>query len=398
MTNAITSTGLSVNTLATTTANIVAALQGIYGTGIQTDQNSPDGQAIGISAQAVTDMLELIVSVNNSFDPDQAFGTVLDQRLAINNVKRQGGTYTVQPIDVTVSGTVTLAGLDGNYASPTATAYTIQDSSGNQFILAATTTFTAGLTSADFRAQQVGNVTVPINTITVPVTVVPGVTSVNNSSAQISIGQNQETDPQARTRRQQSVANATSGNSQGLQGKLLALTGVTEASVFQNRTNATDANGIPAHNMWIVVAGGSNAAIAQTIYQTISDGAPMKGRVTYSYLTPNGSYFPAAWDVPAPESLYIKFTIKTTVPGFDFSTSAIQAYIAANLTYGIGQFAETSSITAIALMAILAQGGGGVPVLVQISTDDSSWTDYCTTTTLASEFTVAGANITIAVV
>lgn len=380
------------------TGVFIPGLNQIYSVDINVDSNSPDGQEVGLFAQMAGDLRELLVSINNSFDPDFAQGALLDQRCAINNIARKGGTYTVQPIDIVTNATVTLQGLDANYTNPNGTGYTVQDNSGNQFILAATVTLTAGTNTLDFRAQAIGDVSVPINTIINPVTIIPGIVSVNNSSAALTVGINEETDGALRIRRAASTANGTSGNSQGLLGNLLALTGVTEAAVYQNRTNSTDANGIPAHCIWVVVAGGSNVDIANTIYETISDGCNMKGDQSYTLTTISEALFTAYWDNPTPEPLYITFTIKTTVPGFDFSLSAIKSFIAENLVYGIGQFAETSSITAVAAAAIASQGGGGVPVLVSISSDDITFTDYLNTATLASEFTVATANIDITVV
>lgn len=370
----------------------------IYSADVNTDSNTPDGQLIGLLAQMAVDLRELLVQINNSFDPDQAQGVLLDERVAINNVTRIGGTYTVQPISIIVSETVALQGLDANYNNPNGTGYTVQDGNGNQFILADTTTFTAGTTVADFRAQAVGAVSVPINTITNPVTIIAGVTSVNNPNSAITVGVNQETDAALRIRRAASTATASSGNSQGLLGLLLALPGVTEAVVNQNRTGSTDVNGTPGHTIWVVVAGGANSDIANLLYKRISDGAGMRGGVSFTITTVSGSLFTASWDVPVPETLYIRFTIQQTVPVFDFATSAIKAYMAANISYGIAQFAETSSLTALASAAIASQGGGGVPVLMQISIDNSTWEDYLTTSTLASEFTVASANITIAIV
>ena len=154
-------TGLTVMTATEITTALVTGLQGIYGADIQTDQNSPDGQFIGIVTQMAVDIRELLVSINNGFDPDQAIGAILDQRVTLNNIKRYGGTYTLQPIDVTVSKTVTLAGLDANAASPTGTGYTIQDENGNEFILLDTTTLTAGTTSLSFRAAQLGAINLP---------------------------------------------------------------------------------------------------------------------------------------------------------------------------------------------------------------------------------------------
>jgi uncharacterized phage protein gp47/JayE len=293
---------------------------------------------------------------------------------------------------------VTLQGLDANYNNPEATGYTVQDASGNKFILATSETFTAGTYSRDFRAQTIGVVSVPINTITTPVTVVNGVISVNNPTAATSVGQTQETDAQLRVRRQQSVSNASTGYLNGLLGKILSLEGVTEAVLYENVTNATDAFGIPEHCIWLIVAGGADIDIANTLYGSKSYGCDMRGSETYNITTASGGTFVAKWDNPTPETLYIRFDIKRTVPTFVFSEATIKTYIKENLNYGIGQFAETSSITAIALLGIISQGGGGVPINVEISRNNSTWFDYLETTTLASEWTVDSANITITVV
>lgn len=389
--------GITIQTNAEITADLVAGMQAIYGPDINVDQNSPDGQMLGLVAQEATDLRELLVQTNASFDPDQAVGALLDQRVAINNIARNGGTFTVQPISITTNATVTLQGLDDNYSDINGTGYTVQDGSGNQFILAATTTFTAGTTVANFRAKAIGDVSVPINTIVNPVTIITGVTGVNNPTAAISVGQNQETDAQLRVRRQQSVALATTGYLNGLLGKILNLSGVTKAKAYQNNTDVTDGDGTLPHTMWLVVAGGSNDDIADTIYTTIN-GAGMRGAVTKAITTPSGSVFTAKWDVPVSASLYIDFTIQTTVSGTSFNLTAIKDYIAENSDYDIGEFAETSALVVLALEAIASTGGGGVPVLMTISDDGISYTDYLPATGPQYEWTVDATNISIAVV
>lgn len=390
-------TGLTVKTATEITTDLVTGLQGIYGPDIQTDQNSQDGQTIGILTQLCVDVRELLVDINNGFDPDQAKGAILDQRVTLNNIKRYGGTYTIQPIDVTVNKTVTLAGLDANFNSPTGTGYTIQDNNGNEFILVDTTTLTAGTTSLSFRAQQIGVVNVPIDTITSFVTIINGVTTVNNSSAPVSIGAVQELDSQLRVRRKSSVGLSSNGYLNGLEGALKALTGVVDAVVYENFTDSVDADGIPAHGIWAIVEGGANTDIANLIYQKKAPGANMKGAVSVTITKPNGSLFVVDFDRQTAEPLYIRFTIKTTTAGYTFNTASIQSYIAANLSYEIGAFAETSSITDVSTAAIAAQGGGGVAVLVQISVDNATWTDFLETATLASQWTVASADVGITV-
>lgn len=389
--------GLTIKTASEITSDLVSGLQGIYGADINVDQNSPDGQQIGIITQIAIDLRELLVSVNAGFDPDQALGSILDQRVAINNIARQGGTYTVQPIDIVVINTVDLQGLDANYANPAGTGYTVQDSSGNQFILADSITLTPGTTSVNFRAKTIGAVTVPINTITTPVTIVVGVTSVNNSSSEISVGQNQETDAQLRTRRAQSVAIASNGYLNGLLAAVEAIEGVASAAIHENVTNAVDAAGIPAHGIWLIVDGGADTEIGNAIYEKKSYGANMKGAVTVDIVTASGDIFTALFDRPTAEILYVRFKIQKTGVSSAFDTASIKQYIVDAKDYSIGQYADTSSLTTIAAAAINAGSVPGVPTDMEISTDNATWFDYITPATFDKVFTLATTNITITI-
>jgi len=390
-------TGLTVKTLTEIVNDLTTGMQGIYGNDINVDQNSPDGQLINLFGQACEDIRELLVQINNDFDPDLATGAILDQRVAINNIIRQGGTYTIQPVDITVSQTVELAGLDGEFDNPNGTGFTVQDNIGNKYILVDTTTLTAGTHSLNFRAQLIGQVEPVIGTINIAVTVVIGVTAINNSSTALSIGQNQETDAQLRVRRQKSVALASVGYLNGLLGAVLALPGVNAAVLYENVADTVDANGIPAHGIWLVVDGGANTDIANLIYDKKSYGANMKGSVAVDIITASGSIFIAKFDRPSPENLYIEFNIQRTIPLTNFDLDGIKDYIVANLSYSIGQYAETSSITAVILDAINATSGGGVPLEVHISNDNATWVDFLDTDTPDKQFTLSQSNINITI-
>ena len=50
----------------------VKGLKEIYGTDINTDPNTPDGNMVNIPALAKSDILQLCVGIYDSFDPDQA--------------------------------------------------------------------------------------------------------------------------------------------------------------------------------------------------------------------------------------------------------------------------------------------------------------------------------------
>lgn len=395
MPNTFDANGLQVKTLSEVTAALQADFKAIYGSDINLDQNSPDGQLIGIFAQAIVDQLELLVEINNSFNPDTAIGVILDQRCAINNIQRAGGTYTIINLDITADRTLILQGLDADFNNINGTGYTVQDNAGNQFILVDSVTILAGTTTLEFRAQKIGAVNTTINTITTQTTVILGITAVNNPNVPLSIGQNQETDAQFHIRRQQSVANATTGYLNGILGNILALPGVTSAKIYENVTNSTDGDSIPAHGMWLIVEGGANTDIANVIYERKSYGANMVGAVSVDIPTASGATFTALFDRPSSENLYIKFNIQPTIAGQTFDDAAIKTYIVANLIYTIGQSADIYQIGLVAKAAIDATSGGGIPTEVLISVDGSTWVDFLATSTKDKEWALSTARIAI---
>ena len=376
MTDILDENGLQVSTNEELLTQLTSDFENIYGSDINLDQSTPDGQMLNIYAQGGTDIREILTQVFNSFDPDNCSGTVLDSRCAINNIFRKGATYTIVPVDITVDRTVTLQGLDSNYNDVTASSYTVQDNNGNQFYLISSQTLSAGTTTVLFRAKELGAVQVSLNTIKIPVTVVLGVTSVNNSLAASEIGVNEESDYDLKIRRRQSVSIGSSGYLNGLLATVLQLDGVTDAALYENYTGTTDVNGTPAHCMWLVVEGGSSADIADAIYRKKSYGCNMRGTITYTIITVSNQQFIAQWDAPTISQLYMKFTIIPKKAGLVFDTSAIEDYILNHSVFKIGQGAETSSATALAQEAIDACGGGGYATDVLISTNGTTWVEY----------------------
>lgn len=355
MPNTIDAQGLQTKTLAEIKADILngtADYPGyyqIYGPDINVGPNSPDGQQINIVAQAVVDMLELLAQVYASFDPDQAIGTVLDQRCAINGVVRRGATYTQQMVEVTVTQAVTLPGLDTSPTSP----FTVADSAGNQFQLVSAYAFgAAGTQSLLFQALALGPVETTSGTITQIVTTTLGVASVNNAAAAATVGLAEETDAALRIRRSNSVSLPSRGYLEGLIGALLDTDGVSQAVVIENDTNGT-VNGTPGHSIWCIVLGGADADIAQAIYRKRNAGCGMRGAVTVNVPQIDATTFPVQFDRPTSETLWIKFDIVAITGSVD--DAALRIQILAALSYNIGQSADTTSI--IALIKTLAPNG-----------------------------------------
>lgn len=181
MPNVLDANGLQVATFIEIQTNLVTGYQAIYGAGINVNSNSPDGQVINILTQNISDTLQLLNQIYNSFNPDSAFGVVLDARVAMSGIQRQQGTFTAVWVQVTVSTALSLTGQDALISNPAATVFTVADGANNQYELVTTYAFgAAGTATLVFTSSVIGQVQVLANTVSNIVTTQAGVTSVNN--------------------------------------------------------------------------------------------------------------------------------------------------------------------------------------------------------------------------
>ena len=341
MPNSITATGLTTATETELVANFTAAMQQIYGSDINLASSTPDGQMMNIFIQAVLDLQDLLTTIYNMFDPDQAIGVILDQRCAINGIQRQAGTYTITNLTVVTNQSVNLYGLDQSVE----TVFTYADNAGNQWQLQTTQLgVTAGTNIYAFQAASPGAVLTVPNTITVPVTIVLGVVSVNNPTTYTTLGINEETDAQLKVRRQQSVSLASQGYLPGLLAALENINGVTSAFVYENNTGAPDGispdaaypSGTPSHSIWVIVAGsGAASAIAQAIYTKRNAGCGMRGETSYTVKQVDGSSFIVLWDDVSTQNLFVAFTA-TSINGSNApNIAAIRAGLATSFAPGV---------------------------------------------------------------
>ena len=313
MPNTITSTGLTVATQTELVAQYTAAFQAIYGSDINLGPETPDGQLMMIFIQSVLDLEDLLVQIYNMFDPDNAIGVILDQRVAINGIQRQAGTFTVTNITLVLSQSVNLYGLDQTVQP----IYTIADNAGNQWELQTTQLGVGpGTVVFAFQSATPGALTTIPNTITIPITIVLGISSINNPTTYTTLGVNEESDAALKVRRQISVSLPSQGYLAGLLAALENIPGVTYASVEENNTGSTNVDGVPGHSIWVIVAGsGADSDIANAIYTKRNAGCgtynTAPGAISFNITQVDGSIFTVYWNIAEPETLYIKFTVSS---------------------------------------------------------------------------------------
>lgn len=306
MPNSIGPNGLVVNTQQELVDFYTAQYRLIYGSDINLEQDTPDGQLMMIFVQSVLDLQDLLVQINNQFDPDLAIGKILDQRVSINGIQRQAGTFTITNITLVTDRALTLFGLD----QISNDIYTVQDNAGNNWQLMISINLPSpGVQVLAFQSEVPGAVLTVPNTITIPVTVVLGVVTINNPTTYTTLGINEESDFDLKIRRQKSVSLSSQGYLSGLLAALENISGVSAAIVYENVTGSTDGDGIPSHSIWVIVSGsGAPADIANAIYTKRNAGAGMKGAQTYNITQADGSNFVVRWDDVEAEDLFIKFT------------------------------------------------------------------------------------------
>lgn len=387
MPNQIDSYGLQVKSNAELVTQITDALKLVYGADINVDSDSPDGQFIGIMAQVMTDMLELLLTTYNTFDPDEASGTVLDKRVAINGITRTAGTYTLTEVSITTDRSLNLVGLSD---PANGTPFTVADGNGNEYYLIDNVSLTAGTTSLNFRAKNIGAVEVLQNTITNQVTITLGVTLVNNPLAPTSIGINEESDVALKIRRTKSYFLQAVGPADAILAALLEVAGVTDAVVLENDTGAP-VSGIPAKSIWAIVENGDDDDVAQAIYAKKTVGCGTFGAETITVTRPNAQTIDINFDRPLYEDLYIEFAMTPIIPGRVFDLDYIKEQLVLAMQFGIGTGTDNNAV----IQQLFIIEPGAIYTQVGISLTSSGYTETLGNTDKQSKFTLSVANIDI---
>lgn len=381
--NMIDASGIQVQTYPDIVTEFNTDFQTIYGSDVNLDANSPDGQLVNILALAKADMLDLNVQTYNSFDLDQAVGTALDRAAQYTGIFRKGGVYTQVVIQVVASAITTLTGQD------TANPFTVSDINGNLFQLITTATLSIGTNNLTFQAANIGFIQILANTLTVQVTPTLGVTSVNNSAVPVLNGSDQESDAAFRVRIQRSNGLLGTAAYARMLKALLQISGLTNALVYLNSSNVTDGNNVPGHSVYIIVDGGTDADVAAAIYANLDAGCGMVGSVAVPVTQIDATQFTVLFDRVIAQNLYVKFTA-VSKSGASIDEDALAAYLAENYILTISELADITSVS-----ALVHQYSSDLYITgVKVSSDNTNWYDDILPTSIINKFVLLAGSIT----
>lgn len=145
-------------------------------------------------------------------------------------------------------------------------------------------------------------------TITTIVSPVAGVSSVSNAN-DITVGQNIETDPALRVRRYDSVAFPGSANPDAILAKVKNITGVTAAAIDNNPTTSTNGNGTPEKAFQVIVIGGADQDIGDTIFEAMPAGILAYGTTSVDVTDASGNVQVVGFTRPTPVPIYVIATL-----------------------------------------------------------------------------------------
>ncbi len=318
------STGFVAKTLPVIRDEINTAIRGYFGASLDMSDRSPLGQFAGIFAEREALLWELLEAVYLASDPDAATGNALAVLCSITgtipNPARASTvtlTLTGTPATIVPSGsraqdpsTLALFATDASATLATltawaiSTAYAIGDRRTNasrayECITAGTsagaggpTTSTSDITDGTVHWRYLGEGTGAVDaeatcTVTGPTvavadaiseidTPVSGWTSVKNL-LDADVGADEEADEILRPRRALELASAGGSTDDAIRAEVLQIDGVTACTVFSNRTDTTDSEGRPPHSFEVLVQGGEDQDIWDTILANLPAGSASYG-------------------------------------------------------------------------------------------------------------------------
>ena len=314
----------------TSLTNIQAALNTIwksaYGSNVDVDPRSADGQMIGGLAEMFDDLNGIAADAVNIANPNGATGASLSNLAYLTGIKRNAASYATAP--------ATFTGTPGTTVPTTFTVKPSPDDGTTWKPVSSVTIGGGGTVAGTLQCQTLGPLPSggpPLpNALTSIVTVTAGISAVTNALG--TRGTSIEVDPNLRVRRQQSTAIASQAMTDGLQAAIKTLPGVTDAVVWENNSSDPKTVGgltINANTVRVVVevqaSGASDPAytsssadpVANTIFALKSSGcgtqcAASRG-ITKAPLDALGVAHQILYDVATPLNVQIAIAISPRV-------------------------------------------------------------------------------------
>lgn len=287
--------------LAPTYAEVLFELQkrfrAIYGQDINLDNDTADGQWLGIVASAISDANAALTASYTGYAPSTASGTALSSIVRTNGISRNRASFS--SVDLRCIGQAGSAISEG----------VVEDENGNRWKLPEMVVIPPkGEITVTAICTKEGAIEALPDTVTKIMTPTLGWQTVTNPAA-AAVGQAVETDAQLRARQKQSVALPSRSVFEGILASVAAIDGVSAISGIDNDAAKTDANGIPPHSIAIIADGGDTQAIADAIFRKKGPGTGTFGNTTQTVFDRYDVAHRISFSRPVRKAIDIRVTI-----------------------------------------------------------------------------------------
>lgn len=179
-------------------------------------------------------------------------------------------------------------------------------------------------------AQTAGVVAGPAGSITVIETPVAGLTTVSNAE-DAELGEEIESDSDFKIRRLEELAIAGRATTNAILARVSSVEDVTAVVVFENDLHIPDVDGRPPHSVQVVAQGGTDAAVAAAIFDSVSAGITTHGAEVENVTDNQGFIHAIKFDRPTEVDVWLELDItKDTnffpLDGADQVEAAMLAY------------------------------------------------------------------------
>jgi uncharacterized phage protein gp47/JayE len=337
MADALTTTGLTIDSLETRLARVKATLRAAIHPNLELSADQPSGQTVQIQVERIQALLELIREIYDAWDPRSATGHSLTALAALTGTYRHAATHGHVTLTLTLGAAVTVpagsvAAVAGAPANRWATDEDVTSVAPGLYLVAAT-------------AEEAGAIVALAGTITVIATPVAGWTAVTNVSPAVP-GEAEESDADLRARREAELFRGGSTSVDAIRADLLALAddGMIAVTVLENELDhSAGVPPLPPHSVEAIVWDGSpvggpyvvpSATIAEVLWQSRAAGVRTHGTTTVAHTDDQGNSHVVSFSRVAPLRVSVRVDV-TTGSGY-VGNAAVQAAVAAWATSDLG--------------------------------------------------------------
>lgn len=367
------STGLVAQTAAEVLDELGTAVQTSTGRAdLDVSTGSPLGRLLWPVAERTADLQTLMASALWALDPETAGGPLLSVVALLRGTSRlpaSASTLTLRAI-----------GTPGTDVS----GRSVRSAEGDVWYLADGSVIgLAGFVDATATAADLGPISA---TEAGPWTIlesVAGWSSVTGQTGTLSLGEDEETDPDLRARLAASLSQAR-GTEPAIYAAIAQVPGVDASylSAWVNRTDTTDAAGLPPHSVELIAEGGTDAAVAEALLRVVPLSAgyyqgPGSTEVTIA-LAEDGRNRTVWITRPEAARIYAEVTLDTSGATLPLPTG-IEATVRAALVAWAETCRPRQTLTAASAEAYLSAyvpAGAVSAITVDLSTNGTSYTSY----------------------